>query len=221
MQPITIFCHLPMPNPAKIHILLEELGLPYESVEVDMSEVKAPSYTKHNPNGLLPTIIDPNTGITVWESGAIMFYLISTYDKERKLSFTPDTPDAFAAMQWLMFQMSGQGPYFGQANWFTHYASTPVPSARERYVNEIKRVTSVLDKGLEGKKYLVGERCSYADLSFVPWYWALVSVDFDGKLGLLEELHQKYPSWKAWFESLESRPVATKIKEEMVAVFNK
>jgi glutathione S-transferase len=116
-------------------------------------------------------------------------------------------------------QMSGQGPYFGQAGWFTHYHVPPVSSARTRYINEIRRVTSVLDKCVEGKDYLVGGKCSFADLAFVTWYWGLERVDFDGGIGLRAELEGNNLNWKTWLQRLEAREMVTKVRDEMLAVY--
>jgi glutathione S-transferase len=99
------------PNPPKVAMVLEELGIPYEIEPLPISEVKSPKYLAINPNGRLPAIQDPNTGITLWESGAIVEYLIETYDKEYKLSFPAGTTEYFHAKQWLFFQTTGQGPY--------------------------------------------------------------------------------------------------------------
>ena len=95
-------------------MILEELGINYETEFV--TDVKGEKFTAKNPNGRAPAIDDPNTGITLWESGAIIEYLIDRYDTSAKLSFT-SLPEKYYAKQWLMFQMSGQGPYFGQAAW--------------------------------------------------------------------------------------------------------
>lgn len=109
----------------------------------------------------LPAIDDPNTGITIWESGAIIEYLVETYDKDSRLTFTT-VPEKYHAKQFLHFQMSGQGPYFGQAVWFSEWHSEKLPSAIDRYRNEAKRVTRVLDKVLKGNGdgYLVGGKCT-------------------------------------------------------------
>lgn len=114
------------PNPWKVVILLEELGLPFETTYKDMHTVKQPEYEKINPNGRVPAIEDLNTGITLWESAAIMEYLVDTYDKEKKFTYTT-FPEKWHVKQWLAFQISGQGPYFGQAAW----VSSPYFSSSE------------------------------------------------------------------------------------------
>lgn len=136
-------------------MVLEELGLPYESHVV--AEVKGEAYTKINPNGRTPAIQDPNTGLTLWESGAIMEYLVEQYDKDHKISF--DTfPEKYLTKQYLHFQMSGQGPYFGQTTWFRKFHPEQVASAKKRYDEQLVRVVEVLDGILKGKTWLVGEK---------------------------------------------------------------
>lgn len=165
------------PNPPKVEMILLELGLPYEAVDISFPDLKKPDYLAVNPNGRMPSIYDPNTDITLWESGAIIEYLIERYDETRKLSFAPGTPESFHAKQWLFFQVSGQGPYYGQAVWFEKYHAEKLPSAKERFVNEVKRVTGVLEGHLSAQKvdaesdgpWLVGGKLSYADIAFLPW----------------------------------------------------
>lgn len=134
------------PNPPKVAMVLRELGIPHEIIPISFSEVKEPNYVAINPNGRLPLIQDPNTGITLWESGAIVLNLIDRYDSaEHKLSFPRETPEWHHAQQWLFFQTSGQGPYYGQAAWFKKFHRERLPSALERYVKEAHRVTAVLE----------------------------------------------------------------------------
>jgi glutathione S-transferase len=120
-----------------------------------MADLKKPPFEKLNPNGRVPAIEDPNTGITLWESGAIVEY----YDTKHSLTYA-SSPEKYFVKQWLHFQISGQGPYFGQAAWFEKFHPEKIESARERYKNEIKRVLKVLDKHLEtsGKGFLVGDK---------------------------------------------------------------
>lgn len=101
-------------DPPKVPIVLEELGIPYETVPVEISKTKEPEFLKVNPNGRIPAIYDPNTDLTLWESGAIILYLIERYDKKQALSFPAGSNDAALALQYLFFQVSGQGPYYGQ-----------------------------------------------------------------------------------------------------------
>jgi glutathione S-transferase len=104
-------------NPSKAKLILEELDLPYEAVSVSFMNVKEPSYVAINNNGRLPSTHDPNTDLTLWESGAIIEYLIETYDKDHLVNLAPGTNKSFLTKQWLFYRASGQGPYFGQQTW--------------------------------------------------------------------------------------------------------
>lgn len=106
LTPLILYGHWAAPNPFKVVIVLKELEMSYEYRLVDFSEVKQEAYVKINPNGRLPALVDPNTKITIWESGAIILYLIDQYDKQGKLS-SGDAAERYAALQWLMFQVSG------------------------------------------------------------------------------------------------------------------
>jgi glutathione S-transferase len=207
LQPIVLHGDLVSPNPFKVAILLNELSLPFETKPIPRGELKKPAYESINPNGRIPAITDPNTGITVWESGAIIEYLVSEYDHgQHKLSFAPRTPEAYAAVQWLHFQASGQGPYYGQGYWFRNANPEKIPSAVERYVNEIRRVSGVLDRWLDGREYLVGGRVSFADLAFVPW-----QLLAQGIVGDAFDLATEFPRLQAWLDGLTARPAVADI----------
>ncbi|KAK4128923.1 glutathione S-transferase [Parathielavia appendiculata] len=151
----------------------------------------------------------------LWESGAIIEYLIETYDKDRKLSFASSSHEAYHAKQWLFFQTTGQGPYFGQAVWFTRYHPEKLTSAQNRYLNEMKRVTGVLEAHLAKQKdehgakdgfdgpWLVGNKLSYADLAFVPWqnYVPLVYKEAGQEFNEAE-----YPLVTEWLAKMNARP---------------
>ncbi|KAA8648583.1 hypothetical protein EYZ11_006719 [Aspergillus tanneri] len=205
IKPIKVYGGYFGPNPLKTCIILSELDLPYECEFIEFLDVKNPSYVRINPNGRMPAIHDPNTDLTLWESGAIVEYLIEQYDRDHRLSFPAGTAEAHHARQWLHFQASGQGPYYGQAVWFTRYHSERLPSAVERYVNEIKRVSGVVDKWLEGREWLVGDRLSYADLAWVAWQVlaqkALKSEGYD---------ESEFPRLQAWLTRMKERE---KVKE--------
>ncbi|KAI9689143.1 MAG: hypothetical protein M1822_000881 [Bathelium mastoideum] len=200
------------PNPPKIGILVRELDIPHEIINYPISDVKKPEYLAINPNGRLPAIQDPNTGLTLWESGAIVEYLVEQYDTQHKLSFAPGTTESYLAKQWLFFQTTGQAPYFGQAVWFKKYHPETVTSAQERYINEVKRVNGVLDKYLAQQKqehgsstdsngpWLVGNKMSYADLAFVPWA-KVIEVILDKSEYNVEE----FPHVKDWLDRMTSR----------------
>ena len=193
------------PNPPKVVMILEELGIPYDAEAIPLTDIKKPAYLAINPNGRLPSIHDPNTGITLWESGAIVEYLIERYDsEERKLSFEPGTPEAYHAKQWLFFQASGQGPYYGQYGWFRLYAPEKIPSALERYAKEVNRVTAVLEghlsKQKEGEEWLVGGKCSYADIAFISWQMTIAKVTKKEEYDV-----DNYPHVKAWIARMLER----------------
>ena len=105
------------PNPWKVAMVLEELSIPYETEMMEFGALKQEPYVSVNPNGRVPAIKDPNTGITLWETGAIIDYLLDYYDKENKLQYA-EFPQKYHQKSWEHFQMSGQGPYYGQLAWF-------------------------------------------------------------------------------------------------------
>ncbi|KAK7998060.1 hypothetical protein PG989_006100 [Apiospora arundinis] len=212
MKPIVLYQHAQGPNPWKVAMILEELGIPYEENFIDPSTIKQEPYISINPNGRIPAIQDPNTGITLWESGAIIEYLIDTYDKEYKLSY--DTlPEKYHAKQFLAFQISGQGPYYGQFVFFKVYHSEKVESAIQRYEEQTLRVISVLDKCLEGKEYLVGNKCTYADISFIAW--ELVAKAMMPEYG---EKTKQFTNYNAWLQRLLARPAIAKTLERKDAM---
>ncbi|KGQ02412.1 Glutathione S-transferase 2 [Beauveria bassiana D1-5] len=191
------------PNPKKISLILEELNVPYKLIDVE--DFKSEEFRKINPNGRLPAIVDPNNGnFTLWESGAIAEYLVETYDKSMKLSVSGDA-EKWQLKQFLHFQMSGQGPYYGQAVWFHMLHGQDIPSAKKRYLEQIDRVWSVTNDILKDKKYFLGSKLTYADLCFFPWEFAahsflgeyLEAAGFDAK--------KKYPNYWAWFERLKTQ----------------
>src|SRR3569833_1680367 len=115
LKPITLHGHTAGPNPWKVLIILEELGVPYDMVFQTMGPgMKSPPYSNINPNGRVPAIEDPNTGITLWVFGAIIEYLVDTYHTEHKITHGAVSPEKLFEKQYLFFQVSGQGPYFGQ-----------------------------------------------------------------------------------------------------------
>ncbi|KAH9896998.1 glutathione S-transferase C-terminal-like protein [Cubamyces lactineus] len=199
------------PNPMKVAIVLEELGLEYDVVPVDINtgEHKGPEYTKINPNGRLPTLVDHSNGdFTIWESDAILLYLVEKYDKEHKLS-VEDLNEKFKLIQWLFFQASGQGPYFGQAFWFIRFHPERVPSAIERYQKEILRVLGVLDSVLAKQQWLVGDKVTIADLSFIPWNAGALGFAVKDLEGF--DAEKQYPSFYKWHQKLCTRPVVANL----------
>ena len=175
----------PTPNGMKASIALEELGLDYEAHRVTLSDadVKSPEFLSLNPNNKIPALIDPNgpDGATVelFESGAILIYLA---EKTGKLM--PSDAGKYDVLKWLMFQMGGLGPMFGQLGFFYKFAGKDIedPRPRERYLNEGKRLLSVLETSLEGKEWIAGDY-SIADIAIAPWLGAL---DFYGVKEVIE-----------------------------------
>ncbi|KAI1752488.1 thioredoxin-like protein [Xylaria castorea] len=217
LKPITVWGHSIGPNPLKVRMVLEELGLPYDFKVVEFGELKEEAFLKINPNGRVPAIHDPNTNLTLWESGPIVEYLVEQYDKDHKISY-----DTFAEKhhirQWIAYQISGQGPYYGQGVWFSFFHKEKLPSAVERYFKEAERVRSVLDLHLsrqagekQGEKvadkdvWLVGDKLTVADLSWFIWEQI---IDFAmARTG--EAIPKgKYPHYEAWYKKIEERPSA-------------
>lgn len=214
LLPITLYGHATGPNPWKVAMVFEELNIPYQMKIVDKPDLKKPAYEKICINGRAPAIEDPNTGITLWESGAIIDYLVETYDKERKLGFVAGTEEYFHAKQWLYFQVSGQGPYFGQAVWFKVFHPEKLPTAQDRYVNEIRRVSGVLNRALDGREWLVGGKYSYADVSFVTWYEAVVPRTVADAFDISED----FPNLQAWLDRIKARPAVAKVLKAKAAL---
>lgn len=203
------------PNPPKIAIILQELHLPFEVVKIPYNDVKNPEYVAINPNGRLPAITDPNKNdLTIWESGAIIEYLTDTYDTEHSISFKQGTPEYWHARQWLYYQTTGQGPYYGQAAWFKKFHSEKLPSALDRYLKELARVSNVLEGWLAKQKeenpstdgpWLVGDRISYADIAFVQWQRVI------GLIISKEEYDMgTFPLLNAWYEKIMARDAVKK-----------
>ncbi len=170
----------PTPNGVKASIALEELGLPYEAHKVTLSDadVKSDAFLSLNPNNKIPAIIDPNgpdgTPVGLFESGAILIYLA---EKTGKLIGATASQKA-EVLQWLMFQMGGVGPMFGQLGYFYKFAGSEIedPRPQERYVNEAKRLLNVVETALDGRDWIAGDY-SIADIALAPWLGAL---DFYG-----------------------------------------
>ena len=176
----------PTPNGVKASIALEETGLDYEPHLVTLADadVKSPEFLSLNPNNKIPAIIDPNgpNGETValWESGAILIYLA---EKTGQLMPT-DGAAKYDVLKWLMFQMGGIGPMFGQMGFFVKFAGSEIedPRPRERYVGEARRLLAVLEDALEGKDWIAGDY-SIADIAIAPWLRALDFYEAKGLVG--------------------------------------
>ncbi|MGE8658207.1 MAG: glutathione S-transferase N-terminal domain-containing protein [Achromobacter sp.] len=176
---------LPTPNGVKVSILLEELGLPYEPhrVSFDSQDQFSPEFLSLSPNNKIPAILDPNgpdgKPLALFESGAILVYLASKTGQ-----FIPaDTAGRFETLQWVMFQMGGIGPMFGQLGFFHKFAGKDYEDKRprDRYVAESKRLLGVLDKRLEGRDWVMGEY-TIADIAILPWVRNLIGFYGAGEL---------------------------------------
>ncbi len=181
---------LPTPNGVKVSIMLEEIGLPYEVhlVEFGKDDQKTPEFLSLNPNGKIPAILDPDgpggKPLPLFESGAILQYLA---EKTGRLMPT-DAARRWQTIQWLHFQMGGIGPMFGQLGFFHKFAGKDFPDKRplERYVNEAKRLLDVIEQRLDGRKWIMDDDYTIADISMLGWvrnligfYGARELVDFD------------------------------------------
>ena len=182
---------LPTPNGVKVSILLEELGLPYEAhrVSFETRDQFSPEFLSLNPNNKIPAILDPDgpggQPLALWESGAILIYLA-----EKTGRFLPSDPaKRYETLQWLMFQMGGIGPMFGQVGFFHLYAGKDYADKRprDRYVAEAARLLGVLDQRLAGRDWIMGDQYTIADIATLGWvdnligfYEARELVGFDG-----------------------------------------
>ncbi len=186
------------PNGRKVSILLEELGVAYtaHAINITNGEQNAPDFLKISPNNKIPAIVDHDTGITLMESGAIMWYLAEKYGK-----FLPETlPERADVMQWLMWQMGGLGPMAGQAHHFLHFNPDKAPYAEERFGAEVKRLYSVLNTQLENRDFICGAY-SIADMACWPWVsryeWQQIDLD-------------EYPAVQRWYRRLLEREAVQK-----------
>ncbi|SDD87659.1 GST-like protein [Variovorax sp. CF079] len=196
--PIDIYSW-PTPNGHKIHIMLEECGLPYRAhpVNIGKGDQFEAGFLKISPNNKIPAITDPEgpdgKPISLFESGAILVYLAGKTGQ-----FLPEGERArYEVLQWLMFQMGGVGPMLGQAHHFRMYAPEKIAYAIDRYSNEARRLYGVIDKQLASHRFVAGETYSIADIAIFPW---LRSWENQG-IVLTE-----FPHLKKWFEGIAARP---------------
>ncbi|MBB5408021.1 MULTISPECIES: glutathione binding-like protein [unclassified Paraburkholderia] len=177
---------LPTPNGVKISIMLEETGLPYEPhlVRFDTNDQMTPAFLSLNPNNKIPAILDPNgpdgKPLPLFESGAILIYLA---DKSGRL-IPRDAAGRYETIQWVMFQMGGIGPMFGQVGFFHKFAGREYEDKRprDRYIAESKRLLGVLEQRLEGRTWVMGDQYSIADIAIFPWVRNLVGFYEAGEL---------------------------------------
>jgi len=187
------------PNGHKVHIMLEECGLPYRVIPVDIGagDQFKPEFLAISPNNKIPAIIDPDgpegRPYSLFESGAILLYLAGKTGR-----FLPESVTGkYDALQWLMFQMGGVGPMLGQTHHFRIYAPEKLEYAINRYTNEAKRLYAVMDKRLGKSKYIAGPEYSIADIAIYPWLrsWKNQGIDW-----------ADYPQLKGWFDEIGARP---------------
>lgn len=189
----------PTPNGHKVHVMLEECGLPYHAIPVNIGagDQFKPDFLAISPNNKIPAITDPDgpdgKPISLFESGAILVYLAGKTGK-----FLPKGDrERFEVLQWLMFQMGSVGPMLGQAHHFRLYAPEKIPYAIERYSNEAKRLYSVIDRRLAHSPFLGGKEYSIADIATFPWLrsWQNQGITLSD-----------YPRLEKWFNAIDARP---------------
>lgn len=202
----------PTPNGLKVSIFLEEAGVEHKIFPVNIGKGQQfdPHFLSFSPNNRIPAIrdLDPPGGgdpITVFESGAILFYLARKYEK-----FLPQDPrDTMDVLQWLFWQMGGLGPMAGQNHHFNLYAPEKIDYAINRYVNETARLYGVLDRQLAGRDYVAGDY-SIADMAIYPWI-----VPHEAQKQNLDD----FPNVKRWFETVKARPAVAKVYAEKEALY--
>ena len=189
----------PTPNGHKVHVMLEECGLPYRAIPVDIGKGAQfePAFLAISPNNKIPAIVDPDgpggEPISLFESGAILLYLATKTGR-----FLPDDERGrWETLQWLMFQVGGVGPMLGQTHHFRIYAPEPIPYAIDRYSNETKRLYGVMDTRLADRAYLAGAEYTIADIAVYPWLrsWQNQGIDW-----------ADFPRLRDWFDRIGERP---------------
>jgi len=189
----------PTPNGHKVHIMLEECGLPYRvhAVNIGRGDQFQPEFLAISPNNKIPAIVDPDgpdgRPFSLFESGAILVYLAS---KTGRFIGTTDR-EKFTTLQWLMFQMGGVGPMLGQNHHFRIYAPEKIGYAIDRYTNEARRLYGVIDKQVAREGYLAGPEYTIADIATFPWLrsWENQGIDWE-----------EFPNAKRWFDEIAARP---------------
>jgi GST-like protein len=198
------------PNGHKVHIMLEECGIPYQLHHIDIGagDQFNPEFLAISPNNKIPAIVDSDgpdgKPISLFESGAILIYLASKAGK-----FLGNTDrEKFTTLQWLMFQMGGVGPMLGQAHHFRIYAPEKIQYAIDRYTNEAKRLYGVIDKQLSHSIYIAGDEYTIADIAIFPWLrsWKNQGIDW-----------ADYPHAKRWFDMISARPAVIRGVEKFVS----
>lgn len=182
------------PNGRKVSIMLEETGLPYRAIPIDIGAGAQfePAFLKISPNNKIPAIVDPDTDLALMESGAILMYLAEKAGR----FLAADATTRWKTLEWLMLQMGGVGPMLGQAHHFNHFNKDKSDYARERYVAEAARLYGVLDTRLADAEYLAGDY-SIADIATWPWIsrYEWQGIDW-----------ARYPNLKRWYLAIAERP---------------
>jgi len=194
----------PTPNGVKVSAMLEECGLAYDAHTVKLSETTTPEFLSLNPNNKIPAIIDPDGpgggAFALWESGAILIYLA-----EKTGKFLPRDPALrYETIQWVMFQMAGVGPMFGQYAFFLNGAGKEIadPRPRERYFTEVRRLLKVIEQRLADRANIMGDDFTIADMAIFPWIrTAATYLNADDALGL-----GQLPRVTGWLDACLARP---------------
>jgi GST-like protein len=196
----------PTPNGHKVHIMLEETGIPYRvhPINIGAGEQFAPAFLKISPNNKMPAMVDPDgpggKPLSMFESGAMLIYLASKSGR-----FLPeDLAKKWSTLSWLMFQMGGVGPMLGQAHHFLGYAPERIPYAMDRYKNEANRLYGVIDRRLGESEYIACDEYTIADMAIVPW------LRYPDRQGV--EIDQ-YPRLKKWRDAILGRPAVKRAVE--------
>jgi GST-like protein len=199
------------PNGHKVHVMLEECGLDYRAIPIDIGSGAqfAPEFLAISPNNKIPALVDPDgpdgQPISLFESGAILLYLAAKTGK-----FLPaDLRGRYRTLEWLMFQMGSIGPMLGQAHHFRLYAPEKLPYAIDRYSNEAKRLYGVLDTRLKASEYVAADEYTIADIAIFPWLrsWQNQGIDWND-----------FPHAKAWFDRIAARPAVQRGVEVLAAL---
>ena len=199
------------PNGHKVHIMLEECGLPYRvhPVDIGAGDQFKPEFLAISPNNKIPAIVDPDgpdgKPISLFESGAILLYLAAKTGR-----FLPaDIRGRYATLEWLMFQMGGVGPMLGQAHHFRIYAPEKIDYAIDRYSNEARRLYHVMDRQIARHRYIAGDEYTIADIAIFPWLrsWKNQGIDWND-----------HPHLKGWFDEVAGRPAVQRGVEVLAAM---
>jgi GSH-dependent disulfide-bond oxidoreductase len=199
------------PNGHKVHIMLEECGLPYHVNPVDIAagDQFKPEFLAISPNNKIPAIVDPDgpdgQPISLFESGAILMYLAAKTGR-----FMPaSTRGRYEMLEWLLFQMGGVGPMLGQAHHFRIYAPQKIEYAINRYTNEARRLYGVMNGRLAKSKYIAGPEYTIADIAIFPWLrsWKNQGIDW-----------RDYPHLKGWFDEIAARPAVQRGVETLASL---